>query len=173
MSDSEDSTVTYTQISSPFADLSNIGSPGVDGPPIMPDDPYAYVVAAFQAPPSPDYVPGLEEPQVPLPLDFVPEHVYPEFMPPDDEEDDEDPEEDPADYPADSDDDDKEEEEPSEDDEEEDKEDKEDEEDEEEEHPALADSVLPPPVHPMKTSIIFSESGTIVGHKVANSWNLL
>ncbi|GJS39767.1 hypothetical protein Tco_0564810 [Tanacetum coccineum] len=85
MSDSEDSTVTYTQISSPFADLSDIGSPGVDGPPIMPDDPYAYVVAAFQAPPSPDYVPGPEEPQAPLPLDFVPEPVYPEFMPPDDE----------------------------------------------------------------------------------------
>ncbi|GJW10814.1 reverse transcriptase domain-containing protein [Tanacetum coccineum] len=85
MSDSEDSTVTYTQISSPFVDLSDIGSPGVDGPPIMPDDPYAYVVAAFQAPPSPDYVPGPEEPQAPLPLDFVPEPVYPEFMPPDDE----------------------------------------------------------------------------------------
>ncbi|GKB39137.1 hypothetical protein Tco_0884079, partial [Tanacetum coccineum] len=57
MSDSEDSTVTNTQISSPFSDLSDIGSPGVDGPPIMPDDPYAYVVAAFQAPPSPDYMP--------------------------------------------------------------------------------------------------------------------
>ncbi|GKA61360.1 hypothetical protein Tco_0760767, partial [Tanacetum coccineum] len=85
MSDSEDSTVTYTQISSPFADSSDIGSPGVDGPPIMPDDPYAYVLVAFQAPPSPDYVPGPEEPQAPLPLDFVPEPVYPEFMPPDDE----------------------------------------------------------------------------------------
>ncbi|GJR52272.1 hypothetical protein Tco_1402793 [Tanacetum coccineum] len=85
MSNSKDSTVTYTQISSPFADLSDIGSPGVDGPPIMPDDPYAYVVATFQAPPSPDYVLGPEEPQAPLPLDFVPEPVYPEFMPPDDE----------------------------------------------------------------------------------------
>nr|GFB50267.1 hypothetical protein [Tanacetum cinerariifolium] len=30
-------------------------SPGVDGPPIMPEDPYAYVVAAFQALPPPDY----------------------------------------------------------------------------------------------------------------------
>ncbi|GKC15844.1 reverse transcriptase domain-containing protein, partial [Tanacetum coccineum] len=70
---------------SPFANLSDIGSPGVDGLPIMPDDPYAYVVAAFQAPPSPDYVLGPEEPQAPLPLDFVPEPVYPEFMPPDDE----------------------------------------------------------------------------------------
>ncbi|GKE93960.1 hypothetical protein Tco_1578815, partial [Tanacetum coccineum] len=37
------------------------------------------------APPSPDYVPGPEEPQAPLPLDFVLEPVYPEFMPPDDE----------------------------------------------------------------------------------------
>ncbi|GKC38086.1 hypothetical protein Tco_1050470, partial [Tanacetum coccineum] len=63
MSDSKDSTVTYTEVSSPFADLSDIGSPGVDGPPVMPEDPYAYVVAAFQAPPSPDYVPGPEEPE--------------------------------------------------------------------------------------------------------------
>ncbi|GJS49767.1 putative reverse transcriptase domain-containing protein [Tanacetum coccineum] len=56
MSDSEDSTVTYTAVSSLFADLPDIGSPGVDGPPVMPEDPYAYVVAAFEAPPSPDYV---------------------------------------------------------------------------------------------------------------------
>ncbi|GKE59353.1 hypothetical protein Tco_1498538 [Tanacetum coccineum] len=48
----------------------------------MPEDPYAYVVAAFQAPPSPDYVPGPEYPPSP---DFVPESVYPEFMPPEDE----------------------------------------------------------------------------------------
>ncbi|GJZ25199.1 hypothetical protein Tco_0562658 [Tanacetum coccineum] len=41
MSDSEDSTVTYTAVSSPFEDGSDIGSPGVDGPPIMPEDPYA------------------------------------------------------------------------------------------------------------------------------------
>ncbi|GJZ57162.1 putative reverse transcriptase domain-containing protein [Tanacetum coccineum] len=82
MSDSEDSTVTYTAVSSPFADLPDIGSPGVDGPPVMPEDPYAYVVAAFQAPPSPDYVSGPEYPPSP---DFVPEPVYPEFMPPEDE----------------------------------------------------------------------------------------
>ncbi|GJU85343.1 hypothetical protein Tco_1292889 [Tanacetum coccineum] len=56
MSDSEDSTVTYTVVSSPFADLPDIGSPGVDGPTVMPEDPYAYVVAAFQASSSPDYV---------------------------------------------------------------------------------------------------------------------
>ncbi|GJW98293.1 hypothetical protein Tco_0180101 [Tanacetum coccineum] len=70
MSDSEDSTVTYTAVSSPFGGLSDIGSPGVDGPPVMPEDPYAYVVAAFQAPPSPDYVSGPEYPPSP---DFVPE----------------------------------------------------------------------------------------------------
>ncbi|GKD35523.1 hypothetical protein Tco_1251032 [Tanacetum coccineum] len=86
MSDSEDSTVTYTVVSSPFEGLSDIGSPGVDGPPMMPEEPYAYVVAAFQSPPSPDYVPGLEEPeQAPLSPEFVPELVYPEFMPPEDE----------------------------------------------------------------------------------------
>ncbi|GKF85601.1 hypothetical protein Tco_0253428, partial [Tanacetum coccineum] len=82
MSDSEDSTVTYTAVSSPFGGLSDIGSPGVDGPPVMTKDPYAYVVAAFQAPPSPDYVSGPEYPPSP---DFVPEPVYPEFMPPEDE----------------------------------------------------------------------------------------
>ncbi|GJT65112.1 hypothetical protein Tco_1016592 [Tanacetum coccineum] len=60
MSDSEDSTVTYTAVSSPFEDGSDIGSPGVDGPPIMPEDPYAYIMAAYQVPPSPDYIPGPE-----------------------------------------------------------------------------------------------------------------
>ncbi|GJX23723.1 hypothetical protein Tco_0228168 [Tanacetum coccineum] len=43
MSISEDSTVTYTAVSSPFADFPDIGSPGVDGPSMMPEDPYAYV----------------------------------------------------------------------------------------------------------------------------------
>ncbi|GJY71769.1 hypothetical protein Tco_0475472 [Tanacetum coccineum] len=106
MSDSEDSTITYTAVSSLFGGLSDIRSLGVDGPLLMPEDLYAYVVAAFHAPPSPDYVPG---PKYPPLLEFVPEPVYPEFMPPDDnsdpeedpEEDDEDPEEDPVDYPAD------------------------------------------------------------------------
>ncbi|GJY28825.1 putative reverse transcriptase domain-containing protein [Tanacetum coccineum] len=63
MSDSEDSTVTYTEVSSSFKDLSDIGSPGVDGLPMMPEDPYAYVEAALQAPPSLDYMPALEEPE--------------------------------------------------------------------------------------------------------------
>ncbi|GJQ97736.1 hypothetical protein Tco_0008875 [Tanacetum coccineum] len=132
MSDSEDSTVTYTKVSSSFADLSNIGSPRVDGPPVMPEDPYAYVVAAFQVPPSPDYVTGLEEPEhappLPIYVPYVPKPVFPEVMPPEDEvfpaEEqplpaalsptanspgyiaDSDPKEDPTDYPADEGDDD-------------------------------------------------------------------
>ncbi|GJV20266.1 putative reverse transcriptase domain-containing protein [Tanacetum coccineum] len=132
MSDSEDSTVTYTE-----------------------------------APPSPDYVPGPEEPKQAPPLPkFVPEMVYPEFMPPEDdvllteeqllpaavsptadspgyiteydpEEDDEDPEEDPADYPDDRDDEEKEE--PSGDD----SDDEDEDEEEEKEQLAPADSVPP------------------------------
>ncbi|GJX82429.1 hypothetical protein Tco_0331910 [Tanacetum coccineum] len=47
MLDSEDSTVTYTAMSSPFEDGSDIGSPGVNGPPIIPEDPYAYIMAAY------------------------------------------------------------------------------------------------------------------------------
>ncbi|GJZ48494.1 hypothetical protein Tco_0602326 [Tanacetum coccineum] len=147
MSDSEDSTVTYTVVSSPFGGMSYIGSPRVDGPPVMPEDPYAYVVAAFQAPPSPDYVPGPEEPeQAPLSPEFVPEPIYPEFMPSEDEifpteeqllpadvsptadspgyiadsnleEDEDDPEEDPIDYPVDGGDDDDGDDESSDDDE--------------------------------------------------------
>ncbi|GJS09564.1 hypothetical protein Tco_0366360 [Tanacetum coccineum] len=92
MSDSEHSTVTYTSVSIPVEDDSDMGSPGVDKPP------------------SPDYVPGPEEPEQappsPVYLPYVPEPVYPEYIPPEDdrdpeEDDEEDPEEDPADYPAD------------------------------------------------------------------------
>ncbi|GKA16255.1 hypothetical protein Tco_0696002, partial [Tanacetum coccineum] len=43
---------------------------GYDGLPMMPEDPYEYVEAAMQEPPPPDYVPEL---------------VYPEFMPPEDD----------------------------------------------------------------------------------------
>ncbi|GJS72095.1 hypothetical protein Tco_0704936 [Tanacetum coccineum] len=77
--------------------------------PIMPEDPYAYIMAAYdvppspdyihgpevpplpdyipglEVPPSPDYIPGPEEPQSPPPLDFVPEPMYPEYMPQEDE----------------------------------------------------------------------------------------
>ncbi|GKD58244.1 putative reverse transcriptase domain-containing protein, partial [Tanacetum coccineum] len=69
MSDSKDSTVIYTAASSPFGGLSDIGSLGVVRPkheelPWMLDNPY------MQSPPPPD---------------FVPEPVYPEFMPLEDE----------------------------------------------------------------------------------------
>ncbi|GJU08474.1 hypothetical protein Tco_1124904 [Tanacetum coccineum] len=123
MSDSKDSMVTYTAVSSPFEGLLDIRSQGVDEPPMMPEDPYAYVLAAFQAPPSPDYVSGPEYPPSP---DFVLEPVYPEIMPPEDEsdpeedseeDDDEDHKEDPADYPADGGDDGDDEDESSDDDE--------------------------------------------------------
>ncbi|GKG28262.1 hypothetical protein Tco_0406589, partial [Tanacetum coccineum] len=74
----------------------DMGSPGVEGP-------------IFQDPPSPDYVPGPEEPKQappsPFYVPFIPEPVYSEFLPVDDEDpeedDEDDPEEDPADYPAD------------------------------------------------------------------------
>ncbi|GJW09738.1 hypothetical protein Tco_1575565 [Tanacetum coccineum] len=86
MSDSEDSTVTYTEVSSLFEDLSDIGSSGVEGLPMMLEDPYAYVEAALHAPPSPNYVLGPEEPEhAPPSPDFVPELVYLEFMPPKDD----------------------------------------------------------------------------------------
>ncbi|GKB65906.1 hypothetical protein Tco_0927318 [Tanacetum coccineum] len=135
MSDSEDSTVTYTKVSSPFEDLSNLGSPGVDGLPMMPEDPYAYVKATMQEPPSPE---------------FVLEPVYPKFLPPEDEEDEEDPEEDlkedTADYPADRGDDDDYDDESSDDDKEDVNDVDEDEDEEEEEHLALVDSV-PSPIY--------------------------
>ncbi|GJU02317.1 hypothetical protein Tco_1112655 [Tanacetum coccineum] len=133
MSDSDESGITYTAVSSPYEDLSDIGSPRADDHeflelPYMPEDPY--VEAALQAPPSPDYVPGPEEPeQAPLSPDYVPgpEHAddeivaedqpyaedasptaqSPDYVPESDpeadpeEDDDEDPEEDPIDYPAD------------------------------------------------------------------------
>ncbi|GJU82475.1 hypothetical protein Tco_1284840 [Tanacetum coccineum] len=109
MSDSEHSTVTYTSVSFLVEDDSDIVSPGVEGPPFMPEDPYAYIMAAYEVPPSPDYIPGPEvppspdyipgpevppspdyipgpeEPQSPPPLDFVPEPMYPEYMPQEDE----------------------------------------------------------------------------------------
>ncbi|GKD53219.1 putative reverse transcriptase domain-containing protein [Tanacetum coccineum] len=60
MSDSEDSTVTYTEVSSLFEDLSDIRSPGVDGLPMMPEDPYlAY--PEFM-PPEDNMLPAEEQP---------------------------------------------------------------------------------------------------------------
>ncbi|GKC94726.1 hypothetical protein Tco_1160168, partial [Tanacetum coccineum] len=106
-------TVTYTSVPFPVEDDSDIGSPGVDGPHIMPEDPYANIMAAYgvppslnyipgpevspspdyipgpEGPPSPDYVPGPEEPEQAPPslvyLSYVPEPVYPEYMSPEDD----------------------------------------------------------------------------------------
>ncbi|GJX20693.1 hypothetical protein Tco_0223370, partial [Tanacetum coccineum] len=173
MSDSEDSTVTYTVVSSLFEDGSDIGSPGVDGPPIMPEDQYAYIMAAYQVPSSPDYIPGPEDPQSPPPLDFVPEPMYPEYIPQEDEilpaeeqplpdaasptaylpgyvpesdpeEEPEEDNEDPEEDPADY---------PA------DRDDDDDHEEEEEEHPAPADSV--PPVHRMTARISIRDEPSI------------
>ncbi|GJR07025.1 hypothetical protein Tco_0530009 [Tanacetum coccineum] len=87
MSDSEHSTVTYTSVSIPVEDDSDMGLPGVDGPP-SPD----YVPGPEepeQEPPSPDYVPGPEEPEqappLPVYLPYVPEPVYPEYIPPEED----------------------------------------------------------------------------------------
>nr|GEW13909.1 putative reverse transcriptase domain-containing protein [Tanacetum cinerariifolium] len=160
--------VTYTKVSSPFEDLSNIGSPRADDHehlelPRMLEDPYVEV--ALQAPPSPDYIPGPEEPEQAPPLpDYVlgPEHAddeivvedqpyaedasptaqSPEYVPESDleahpkEDDDEDPAEDLVDYPANGGYDGDDEEGSSEDD------DMDIEADEEEEHPAPANSVV-------------------------------
>nr|GEY44343.1 hypothetical protein [Tanacetum cinerariifolium] len=89
MSDSEDSMVTYTTVSNPYNGRSGDISPGVHGSPVMSKDPYAYVVAAFQALPSPDYVPGPKEPKQAPPslvyIAYVSEPVYPEYIPPEDD----------------------------------------------------------------------------------------
>nr|GFB60451.1 hypothetical protein [Tanacetum cinerariifolium] len=129
MSDSEDSTVTYTTVSSPYEGRSGDVSPGVDGALIMPEDPYAYPLVATASPTaeSPGYI-----------LESDPDEDL-------EEDDDKDPKEDPAYYLADHDDK-EEEEEPSGDDaDEEDEEQDEDDDDEEEEHLALADSIPPLP----------------------------
>ncbi|GJT21517.1 hypothetical protein Tco_0891454 [Tanacetum coccineum] len=87
MSDSDEPRVTHTEISSPYKDLSDIGSPRADdhefpdAPPSPEDQPYAEDASPIAQ--SPDYVPESD----------------PEADP--EEDDDEDPEEDPIDYSAD------------------------------------------------------------------------
>nr|GFC55872.1 hypothetical protein [Tanacetum cinerariifolium] len=138
--------VTYTDVSSLFEESPDIGSPRADDHehlelPEMLED--LYVEVTLQAPPSPDYIPSLEEPEQAPPLpdyDPGPEHADDEIAHPEDD-DDEDPEEDPVDYPADRGNDDDDEEGSSEDDEDDDM-DIEADEEEEEEHPAPADSVV-------------------------------
>nr|GEU82785.1 hypothetical protein [Tanacetum cinerariifolium] len=151
MPNSEDSMVTYTAVSSPFGGVSEIGSLRVDGPPMIPKDPYAYVVAAFQAPPSLDYdVVFLAEEQ-PLLAAVSPIADSPGYIADSDPKEDleKDPEEDPADYPADGGDEDDDDDGSSDDDDDDDDDDEEDEDKDrdEEEHPTLMDSIPPPPVH--------------------------
>ncbi|GKF78987.1 hypothetical protein Tco_0234555, partial [Tanacetum coccineum] len=155
MSDSDESGVThYTEVSSPFEGLSDIGllratNHGYLELPGMPEDPY--VEAALQAPPSPDYVLGPEEPkQAPPSPDYVlgPEHADDEIVAEDQPYDDDasptaqSPDYDPVDYPTDGGDDGYDGEGLSEDDEDDDIDMEADEDEEEEEHSALADSVV-------------------------------
>nr|GEV21729.1 hypothetical protein [Tanacetum cinerariifolium] len=95
--------VTYTSVPSPVEDYSDNGSPKGDGPPSPdyvpgPEEPEKaplspdYVPGSKepeQVPLSPDYVPGPEEPKHAPPshvyLPYVPELVYPEYMPPKDD----------------------------------------------------------------------------------------
>ncbi|GJT92829.1 hypothetical protein Tco_1081674 [Tanacetum coccineum] len=153
-SDEASSRVTYTSISSDYKELSDVGSPRVvvyeyDGLPMHPIDP-----------PSPDYVPGPEEPQeAPLSLDspyaagdspialslgYIAES--------DQEEDPEDESEDgPTDYPADGGDDD--DDESSGDDANDEDEEEASEDDKEEEQLALTDSTTASPaVAPVPSS---------------------
>nr|GEZ51008.1 hypothetical protein [Tanacetum cinerariifolium] len=169
MSDSDESGVTYTDISSPFEELSNIGSPRADDHehlelPEMLEDPYVEV--ALQAPPSPDYLPGPEETeQAPPSPDYVPgpEHADDEIVAEDQPYDEdaspnaqspeyvsesdlethpEDDDDEPIDYLVDGGDDGDDEEGSSKDDEDDDMDIEADEEEEEEEYPAPTDSVV-------------------------------
>nr|GEW49438.1 reverse transcriptase domain-containing protein [Tanacetum cinerariifolium] len=180
MSDSKDSTVTYTKVSSPFEDLLDIGSLGVvvygyDGLPMHP--------------PSPDYVLSPKHPPSPVYVPYVLELAYPKFMPPEDdvlpaeeqplpvavlptaespgyitksdleedlEDDDVDLEVDPANYPTDRDDDDDDEESSGDDADDE----EEDEDEEEEEHLTPADFV-PPPAY-RNTAMMFIRAQTSI-----------
>nr|GEX23941.1 hypothetical protein [Tanacetum cinerariifolium] len=88
MLDSEDSTVTYTEVSSLFEDFLDIGSLGVvvyryDGLPMHP--PSLDYVPRLEHPPSPNYVPGAEHPPPPVYVPYVLEPTYLEFMPPEDD----------------------------------------------------------------------------------------
>ncbi|GJT06969.1 hypothetical protein Tco_0841431 [Tanacetum coccineum] len=138
--DSEDSTVTYTEVSSLFEDLSDIGSLGVVGPEQtdLPDFVLEPVYPEFM-PPEDEVLPVEEQP---LPAAASPTGDSPGYVPESDpeeeseEDDDEDPEEDPADYPVDGRNDGDDEDESSDDDEDDDV-DIEGDEKEEEEHPAV------------------------------------
>nr|GEU86393.1 hypothetical protein [Tanacetum cinerariifolium] len=91
MSDSEDSIITYTAVSNSYGGLSDFRSSGVDGPPVMPEDPYAYVADILLAEEQPLSAAASRTTESPGYID--------ESDPVEDPEDDL--EEDPADYPAD------------------------------------------------------------------------
>nr|GFC89294.1 hypothetical protein [Tanacetum cinerariifolium] len=130
----------------------------------------AYVVAAFQALPPPDYVPSLEEPEQappsPVYIPYVPESEYPKYIPVEDEVFPAEeqplpaaasPTTDSPGYILESDPD----EDPEDDDDEDPKEDladypaDHDDDDEEEEHSASADSISPPPALRVTARISF------------------
>nr|GEZ95312.1 hypothetical protein [Tanacetum cinerariifolium] len=128
MSDSDESRVTYTEVSSLFEDLSDIGSPRADDHGHL--ELHGMLDNLYVEPYAEDASPTTQAPEYVLESDLK---AYLE------EDDDEDPEEDPVDYPADGGDDGNDEEGSLEDDEDDDMD---IEADEEEEHPAPADSVL-------------------------------
>ncbi|GJX03872.1 hypothetical protein Tco_0189788 [Tanacetum coccineum] len=155
MSDSDDSTITYTEVSSPFEGLSDIGSlgvappsPGIRGAVLRSHRGTTLPYFCSRAGLFRVYAIGgrsvlLAEEQ-PLPAAVSPIANSPGYVPESDleedpeEDDDEDPKEDPADYPADGGDEGDDEDESFDDDEDDDVNIKGEE--EEEEHPALADS---------------------------------
>ncbi|GJZ54709.1 putative reverse transcriptase domain-containing protein [Tanacetum coccineum] len=152
MSDSDESGVTYTEVSSPFEGLSVIGSPRADDHEYLelPDIRSPGVVGPERSGDAPGCLGGFEDEvfpaeEEPLHAAASPTAQSPNYVlksdPEEDleEDDDEDPEEDPADYPADGGDDGDDEDEPSNDDEDE-KVDIEVDDEEEEEHLAPADS---------------------------------
>ncbi|GKA81440.1 hypothetical protein Tco_0788132 [Tanacetum coccineum] len=146
--------------------------------PIMPEDPYAYIMAAYEVPPSPDYIPGPEVPpspdyipgpEVPPSPDYIPGPEEDEILPAEEQPlpaaaasptvdspgyvPESDPEEEPEEDDEDT------EEDPADypadgDDDEDEDEDEDDDEEEEEEHPAPADSVLS--VHRRGAAFCFS-----------------
>ncbi|GJZ37989.1 hypothetical protein Tco_0584180 [Tanacetum coccineum] len=124
---------------------------------IIPEDPYAYIVAAYQAPPSPDYMPGprsrSHHPHWTLFLSrctLSTCHWRMRYSRPRSST-----HASASQSPLQDDDDEEEEEEPSEDD----VDDEDEDEEEEEEHPALANSV--PPVHRMTTMISIRDEPSI------------
>ncbi|GJV22057.1 hypothetical protein Tco_1371077 [Tanacetum coccineum] len=151
MSDSDESGVTYTEISSTFEELLDIGSPGVvpfkDYIPGARGATFTPQSIMFHEPINLEFMPQEDEvflaEEQPLPVAASPTAQSPDYVSESDpeadpeEDDDEDPEEDPVDYPADGGDDGDDEEGSSEDDEDDDMDIEADDDDDEEEHPAV------------------------------------